>query len=161
MTRRRGGPDPRPLSGIVRSALPKGSEERLFLPELRRIWAEIVGDALARRTFVEDFHRGVVTARADGPASAKMVSMRGASIARELSGRTGMKVDRVSVATGRITRAAAKRRGAQPPSRISPTKEEVDECFEEVRGSFSREGEMVARRLASLMALFRKRFPGA
>ncbi len=159
--RRRGGPDPSHLSGLVRSALPKGAEERLALPEIRRIWAEIVGNALAKRTFVEDFYRGLVTARADSPASAKMISMRAGSIARELSKRSGMEVLSVKVTPGKISGGTPSVRRAHAPFRITPPREEVERCFEEVKDAFSPEKESVARRLASLMAVFRRRFPGS
>jgi len=159
--RRRGGPDPSPLSGILGAALPRGAEGRLALPEIRSAWPEIVGKALAERTFAEDLRDGVLAIRADGPASAQMASMRGGSIASELSRRFGVPVESVRVTTGRIQRPRPARRTASAAPRVRPPAEEVERNYAEIRRKFPEGCEAAARRLASLMAVYGRRFPRA
>ncbi len=153
----KGGPSK--VEGLLRGVLPRQAEEKLALPELRKAWAEIVGSALAAKTYVEDIDEGAVLAKAESPAAAKMISMRAGSLARELSKRTGISVASVRVVPCKASHRPSPRR-KEENIRIIPPKEEVERNFEAVREKFSPERETLARRLASLMAVFQRRFPG-
>ncbi len=146
------------LNGILRMVLPKQAEEKLALPDIRAVFAEIVGSALASKTFVEDLDEGVLLVKASTPAAAKMISMRGGTLARELSKRTGFPIESLKVVPGRASKRPSGGRRAEP-TKVSPPKEDVERNFEEVRGKFTPEREQLALRLASLKALFQKRFP--
>ena len=159
MWRRRSRRDPSKVGGLLRGVLPRQAEERLALPELRKVWAEIVGGALAAKTYAEDIDEGALLVKAESPAAAKMISMRAGSLARELSRRTGISVTSVKVVPGKASHRPSPSR-KEEPFRVVPPKELVERNFEEVKEKFSPERETLARRFASLMALFQKRFPG-
>ena len=159
MRRRRSSRDPSKVDGLLRGVLPRQAEEKFALPELRKVWAGIVGGALAAKTYADDLDQGVLLVKAESPAAAKMISMRAGSLARELTRRTGLSVTSVKVVPGKAAHNPVPRR-KEEPYRVVPPKELVERNFEEVKEKFSPERERLARRFASLMALFQKRFPG-
>lgn len=150
--------NPGPVAALLNLVMPPGSEEKLALPVLREKWTAIVGDVLARKTRADDLDKGILLVKADSPASAKALSMRGASVAREASKIAGIPVGSIKVVVGGTSSppTGAKKKA---PSMVKAKKEEVARAYDEVRDKFSPEQENVARRLASLMALFKARFP--
>lgn len=149
---------PGPVAALLDLVMPRGAEEKLALPELRDKWAAAVGPTLAKKTWPDDMEKGVLLVKADSPSSAKALSMRGASVAREASKITGVKVTALKVVVGKTSpppRAGKPRK----PTLVKPKKEDVDRAFEEVKEKFSPERENLARRFASLMTLYRMRFP--
>ncbi|MBL3538676.1 DciA family protein [Aminivibrio sp.] len=149
---------PGPVAALLDLVMPKGAEEKLALPGLRDTWATAVGPMLAKKTWPDDIEKGVLLVKADSPSSAKALSMRGASVAREASKITGVKVTAVKVVVGKTSPSPrAGKRGE--PALVKPKKEDVDRAFEEVKNKFSPERENLARRFASLMTLYRMRFP--
>ena len=155
---RRSKGNPGPVAALLKSVMPPGSEEKLALPLLREKWAAIVGDVLAAKTGVYDLDKGVLVVKAHSSASAKALSMRGATVARGASKVVGIPIGSVKVVVGAISLAPKETR-KKSPTLVKAKKEEVARAFDEVRGNFSPEREEVARRLASLMALFKTRFP--
>ena len=150
---------PSELGGLIRMVLPRQAEEKLALPNVREAWGDVVGRALATRTCVEDLEEGVLFVRAESSAAAKRVSMGAASYAEALSKKTGFPVQSVKVATGRATPRTPSV-PPKPPSPLPPPPvEEVERRFEEVKEMFSQEAEPTARSLASLMVVYKKRFP--
>lgn len=151
---------PGPVASLLNRVMPRGAEEKLALPELRKKWETAVGPVLGKKTFPDDMEKGVLLVKADSPSSAKALSMRGASVAREASEITGLQISAVKVVVGSPSpspgTAKAKKRVS---SRVKPRKEDVDRAFEEVKDKFAPERENLARRFASLMTLFRMRFP--
>ncbi|MGI6783191.1 MAG: DciA family protein [Aminivibrio sp.] len=148
---------PEAAAALLASVMPPGAEEKLALPELRRKWEEVAGPLLAKKSYVEDIEKGELFIRADSPSSAKSLSMRGASLAREAARVGGVRVTSVRVAVGKTAPPHRKGPGkASSPVRVR--KEDVDAALEEVKDKFSPERQDAARRLASLMALYRTRF---
>ena len=149
---------PGPVAALLDLVMPRGAEEKLALPGLRDKWAAAVGTMLAKKTWPDDMEKGVLLVKADSPSSAKALSMRGASVAREASKITGVKVTALKVVVGK---ASPSPRAGKPrkPTLVKPKKEDVDRAFEEVKEKFSPERENLARRFASLMTLYRMRFP--
>ena len=156
--RRRGPRALRSMGDLLHGALPEGAEEKLAFPRVREEWEAVVGPALARRSLPVEIDEGVLFVRAETPTAAKALSMRGGTVARALSERTGLTVTSLKVTVGsvRAPTQPARRR----PVRVTPPKDAVDEELERIRGSFPPGQEETARRLASLMALYRVRFPG-
>ncbi len=149
---------PGPVAALLDLVMPRGAEEKLALPGLRDKWAAAVGPMLAKKTWPDDMEKGVLLVKADSPSSAKALSMRGASVAREASKISGVKVTAVKVVVGKTSPPPrAGKRGK--PALVKPKKEDVDRAFEEVKEKFSPERENLARRFASLMTLYRMRFP--
>lgn len=149
---------PGPVAALLDLVMPRGAEEKLALPGLRDKWASAVGPMLAKKTWPDDIEKGVLLVKADSPSSAKALSMRGASVAREASKISGVKVTAVKVMVGKTSPPPrAGKRGK--PALVKPKKEDVDRAFEEVKEKFSPERENLARRFASLMTLYRMRFP--
>ncbi|TDY60853.1 uncharacterized protein DUF721 [Aminivibrio pyruvatiphilus] len=149
---------PGPVAALLDLVMPRGAEEKLALPGLRDKWASAVGPMLAKKTWPDDIEKGVLLVKADSPSSAKALSMRGASVAREASKISGVKVTAVKVVVGKTSPPPrAGKRGK--PALVKPKKEDVDRAFEEVKEKFSPERENLARRFASLMTLYRMRFP--
>ena len=147
-----------PVAALLDLVMPRGAEEKLALPGLRDKWASAVGPMLAKKTWPDDIEKGVLLVKADSPSSAKALSMRGASVAREASKISGVKVTAVKVMVGKTSPPPrAGKRGK--PALVKPKKEDVDRAFEEVKEKFSPERENLARRFASLMTLYRMRFP--
>ncbi len=146
------------MAALLDLVMPRGAEEKLALPGLRDKWASAVGPMLAKKTWPDDIEKGVLLVKADSPSSAKALSMRGASVAREASKISGVKVTAVKVMVGKTSPPPrAGKRGK--PALVKPKKEDVDRAFEEVKEKFSPERENLARRFASLMTLYRMRFP--
>lgn len=157
---RRGKGIPGPVGALLDRVMPRGAEERIALPELKKMWGAAVGPVLAKKTFPEDIEKGVLLVKADSPSSAKAISMRGASVAREAARITGVGIDSIKVVVGNPVRSPS--RGSvkrKIPSLVKPKKEDVDRAFEEVKAKFSPDRENLARRFASLMTLYRMRFP--
>jgi hypothetical protein len=103
----------------------------------------------------------VLIVKASSPAVAKVISMKGASLAREITKRTGISVTGVRVAVGKASHPPRPSvRTDNAPTRIVPPLQEVERNLEEIKDSFSPEKEAIAKRLASLMAIFKRRFPG-
>lgn len=149
---------PGPVAALLDLVMPRGAEEKLALPGLRDKWASAVGPMLAKKTWPDDIEKGVLLVKADSPSSAKALSMRGASVAREATKISGVKVTAVKVVVGKTSPPPrAGKRGK--PALVKPKKEDVDRAFEEVKEKFSPERENLARRFASLMTLYRMRFP--
>lgn len=157
---RRSKDAPETAAALLSLVMPPGSEEKLALPELRRRWAEVAGPVLAKKSFPEDIDKGELFIRADSPSSAKAVSMRGASLAKQAARIGGLKVTSVRVAVGRTSPPVPKasKRAPAPPVRVR--REEVEEALDRVSDKFSHQRQDVARRLASLMAFYKARFPG-
>jgi len=149
---------PGPVAALLDLVMPGGAEEKLVLPRLRDKWTAAVGPMLAKKTWPDDIEKGVLLVKADSSSSAKALSMRGASVAREASKITGVKVTAVKVVVGK-TSPSPKVARPRKPVLVKPKKEDVDRAFEEVKEKFSPERENLARRFASLMALYRMRFP--
>lgn len=149
---------PGPVAALLDLVMPRGAEEKLALPGLRDKWASAVGPMLAKKTWPDDIEKGVLLVKADSPSSAKALSMRGASVAREASKITGVKVTALKVVVGK---ASPSPRAGKPrkSTLVKPKKEDVDRAYEEVKEKFSPERENLARRFASLMTLYRMRFP--
>ncbi|MBP6332887.1 MAG: DUF721 domain-containing protein [Aminivibrio sp.] len=149
---------PGPVAALLDLVMPRGAEEKLALPGLRDKWAAAVGPMLAKKTWPDDMEKGVLLVKADSPSSAKALSMRGASVAREASKITGVKVTALKVVVGK---ASPSPRAGKPrkSTLVKPKKEDVDRAYEEVKEKFSPERENLARRFASLMTLYRMRFP--
>ncbi len=149
---------PGPVAALLDLVMPRGAEEKLALPGLRDKWAAAVGTMLAKKTWPDDMEKGVLLVKADSPSSAKALSMRGASVAREASKITGVKVTALKVVVGK---ASPSPRAGKPrkSTLVKPKKEDVDRAYEEVKEKFSPERENLARRFASLMTLYRMRFP--
>ena len=149
---------PGPVAALLDLVMPRGAEEKLALPGLRDKWAAAVGPMLAKKTWPDDMDKGVLLVKADSPSSAKALSMRGASVAREASKITGVKVTALKVVVGK---ASPSPRAGKPrkSTLVKPKKEDVDRAYEEVKEKFSPERENLARRFASLMTLYRMRFP--
>jgi len=146
------------VAALLDLVMPRGAEEKLALPGLRDKWAAAVGTMLAKKTWPDDMEKGVLLVKADSPSSAKALSMRGASVAREASKITGVKVTALKVVVGK---ASPSPRAGKPrkSTLVKPKKEDVDRAYEEVKEKFSPERENLARRFASLMTLYRMRFP--
>jgi len=146
------------VAALLDLVMPRGAEEKLALPGLRDKWAAAVGPMLAKKTWPDDMEKGVLLVKADSPSSAKALSMRGASVAREASKITGVKVTALKVVVGK---ASPSPRAGKPrkSTLVKPKKEDVDRAYEEVKEKFSPERENLARRFASLMTLYRMRFP--
>lgn len=146
------------MAALLDLVMPRGAEEKLALPGLRDKWAAAVGTMLAKKTWPDDMEKGVLLVKADSPSSAKALSMRGASVAREASKITGVKVTALKVVVGK---ASPSPRAGKPrkSTLVKPKKEDVDRAYEEVKEKFSPERENLARRFASLMTLYRMRFP--
>lgn len=149
---------PGSVAALLRMALPKGAEEKLALPEIRKKWEIIVGPILAKKTLPDDVDKGVLLVKAESPSAAKVLSMRGASVARAASKHTGLPITSIRVMVGKSSPlpTAPSRKIS---SRVVPRKEDVDRTFEEMKQNFSPEREQLARRFASLMTLYRMRFP--
>ena len=92
---------PGPVAALLDLVMPRGAEEKLALPVLRDKWAAAVGTMLAKKTWPDDMEKGVLLVKADSPSSAKALSMRGASVAREASKITGVKVTALKVVVGK------------------------------------------------------------
>ena len=131
----------------------------MALSELRRRWDEVAGPLLAKKSFPWDIEKGELFIRSDSPSSAKSMSMRGASLARQAALISGVKITSVRVAVGRIA-PAVRKSPQRVPAQVRVRKEDVDAAMDEIRGKFSPERQDAARRLASLMALYKARFPG-
>jgi len=150
---------PEAAAALLASVMPPGSEEKLALPELRRRWDEVAGPVLAKKSYAEDIEKGELFIRADSPSSAKSLSMRGASLARQAALIAGVKITSVRVAVGK-TAPPRPGRSRTAPGTVKARAEDVEAALEEVRGKFSPDRQDTARRLASLMALYRARFRG-
>ena len=147
------------VGALLRRVLPRGAEEKLALPELRKEWHALAGAVLGKKTLPLDLDKGVLLVSAESPAAAKSLSMRAGTVAKAASARTGLTILSLKVIVGNAT-AAPKRIILSPRrGKITPAREEVQKALEEVRGKFSPDREQIARRLASLMALYRARFP--
>jgi predicted nucleic acid-binding Zn ribbon protein len=105
---------PGPVAALLDLVMPRGAEEKLALPELRDKWAAAVGPTLAKKTWPDDMEKGVLLVKADSPSSAKALSMRGASVAREASKITGVKVTALKVVVGK---ASSSPRAGSPGNR--------------------------------------------
>lgn len=151
---------PAKVEALLRRALPPRAGEKLALPDIRKEWTSLVGSAVASKSYPDNLDEGVLFVKASSPAAAKVISMKGASLAREITKRTGISVSGVRVMIGRVSSPRISDRHGKEPSRIVPPRQEVERNLEEIRESFSPEKEAVAKRLASLMALFQRRFPG-
>ena len=151
---------PGPVAAILRMALPKGAEEKLAIPGLRRKWESIVGPVLGKKTMPDDLEKGVLLVKAETSSSAKALSMRAASVARAASKTAGIPVSSIRVVVGRAApETSAGMRTRRKPARIIPAKEDVEQAFAGIKEKFSPEKEQVAKRLASLMIVYRMRFP--
>ena len=148
------------VGALLRRVLPGGAEEKLILPKLREEWEALAGSVLGKKTLPLDIEKGVLLVSAGSPAAAKSLSMRAGTVAKAASALTGLPILSVKVIVGNITAAPKKTPRPRQGGKITPPREEVRKALEEVRGKFSPEREQVARRLASLMALYRSRFPG-
>jgi len=151
---------PGPVAAILRMALPKGAEEKLAVPGLRKEWESIVGPVLGKKTMPDDLEKGVLLVKAETSSSAKALSMRAASVARAASKTAGIPVSSIRVVVGRTApEISAGMRTRRKPARIIPAKEDVEQAFAGIKEKFSPEKEQVAKRLASLMIVYRMRFP--
>lgn len=148
----------RATGDILQGALPEGAEEKLAFPRIREEWGAVVGPTLARKSLPVEIDKGVLFVRAETPTAAKALSMRGGTVARALSERTSLSVTSLKVTVGSVR--APSRPARRRPVRVVPPKDMVDEELERMRGSFPPGQEETARRLASLKALYRVRFPG-
>ena len=156
---RRNKGSPEAAAALLSLVMPPGAEEKLALPELRSRWAEVAGPVLAKKSFPEDIEKGELFIRADSPSSAKALSMRGASLARQAARVGAVKITSVRVAVGR-TSPPAPRVPQRAPAPVRVRREEVAEALDHVRDKFSHQRQDVAKSLASLMAFFKVRFPG-
>ena len=48
---------PGPVAAILRMALPKGAEEKLAVPGLRKEWESIAGPVLGKKTMPDDLEK--------------------------------------------------------------------------------------------------------
>ena len=148
------------VGALLQRVLPRGAEEKLALPELRREWETLAGSILGKKTLPLDIEKGVLLVSAESPAAAKSLSMRAGTVAKAASAMTGLSILSLKVVVGNTTAPAKKTILSPRRGKITLSREEVEKALEEVQSKFSPEREQVARRLASLMALYRARFPG-
>ncbi len=148
------------VGALLQRVLPRGAEEKLALPELRKEWEVLAGAVLGKKTLPLDIEKGILLVSAQTPAAAKALSMRAGTVAKKASAMTGLSILSLKVIVGNITEAPKKITLPSRRGKITPAREDVQKALEEVRGKFTPEREQVARRLASLMAFYRARFPG-
>ncbi len=148
------------VGALLRRVLPRGAEEKLALPDLRKEWEALAGAVLGKKTLPLDIEKGVLLVCAESPAAAKSLSMRAGTVAKAASAMTGLTILSLKVVVGKTAAAPKKILRPRHKGKITPPREEVHKALEEIRSKFSPEREQVARRLASLMALYRARFPG-
>ena len=147
------------VGALLQRILPPGAEEKLALPELRKEWEVIAGAVLGKKSLPVDLEKGVLLVSAETPGSAKALSMRAGTLAKKVSAMTGLDILSLKVIVGRGTVTPKKIILTPRRGKITPPREDVEKALEEVRGKFSPEREQIARRLASLMAYYRARFP--
>lgn len=148
------------VGALLQRVLPPGAEEKLALPELRKEWEIIAGAVLGKKSHPLEIEKGILLVSAETPAAAKALSMRAGTLAKKISAMTGLNILSLKVIVGNVTMAPKKIILSPRRGKITPAREDVQKALEEVRGKFSPEREQVARRLASLMAFYRARFPG-
>ncbi len=158
MRKRRSSRTLRSLGEMVRNALPEGAEEKLFFHRVLEAWELVVGPLLAEKSLPVELHEGLLLVKAESPSAAKALSMRGGTIAKALSDRTGMTVRSMRTVVGRAS-PPARRTIRRAPMKVIPPSERVEEELKRVQGRFPPGQEETARSLASLMALYRTRFP--
>ena len=147
------------VGALLQRVLPRGAEEKLALPDLRKEWEVIAGTVLGKKSLPLEIDKGVLLVSAETPAAAKALSMRAGTLAKKVSAMTGLNILSLKVIVGNISAPPKKIVLSPRRGKITPAREEVQKALEEVRGKFSPDREQIARRLASLMALYRARFP--
>ncbi|MGC9372181.1 MAG: DUF721 domain-containing protein [Thermovirgaceae bacterium] len=147
----------RPAKSVMEEALTPEIRRGLAVAGMASAWDGIVGEKLARRTAPEKIEKTVLTVVAVDGAFAQEISMRGGSIAREITKRWGIEVTSVKVRVGRLPgkkggrKPAKKQKGAirVPEKTVKASRSEID-------STVGREDAEAA--LARLMALYRTRF---
>lgn len=160
MAWRRSNPSPVSIGRTLRRALPEGGEEKLALSGIRSAWESIAGPTLGGKSFPEDLEKGVLCVIAQSAPAAKAISMRSASIARAAASQAGIPVASLKVRVGKVPGIRHQAGSSSSGMKLSPPREDVERNFEAVKHKFPPGREDLARRFASLMALFQKRFGG-
>jgi len=147
----------RPAKSVLDEALTPEIRRGLAVAAMASAWAEIVGEKLAGRTAPESIEKTVLTVVASNGAFAQEISMRGGSIAREITSRWGIEVTSVKARVGHLPRKKGRgRTGTRRKATIRVPEEALEASREEVHKTVGREDAETA--LARLMAVYRTRF---
>lgn len=147
----------RPAKSVMEEALTPEIRRGLAVAGMASAWDGIVGEKLARRTAPEKIEKTTLTVVAADGAFAQEISMRGGTIARQITKRWGIEITSVKVRVGRLPGNRGRRKsGKKQKGAVRVPEKIVEASRSEIDSTVGRKDAEDA--LARLMALYRTRF---
>ncbi len=144
------------LGALLPGRLPPAVLMAMAIADLVKEWESVTGSTLGRKSRPVSIERNVLVVVCETPSVAKMLTMKGGTIARQIEKGWRLGITGIRVVVGRIE---DKREPEEPGNhRIEPSPESIRACLSYTGEKIDRKD--VAEALAGLMATYMKRFPG-